>query len=89
MAAFLAGLPAGSVVADVGCGNGRYLASARPDVVVLGLDRCAGVGGGGARGFDNLRVTRTGVSFAVSESCPHYGSAARPVSGSLPRRRRC
>ena len=47
MAAFLAGLPAGSVVADVGCGNGRYLASARPDVVVLGLDRCAGVGGGG------------------------------------------
>ena len=90
MAAFLAGLPAGSVVADVGCGNGRYLASARPDVVVLGPDRSpAPQGGGGALVFDNLRVTRTGVSFAVSESCPHYGSAARPVSGSLPRRRRC
>jgi len=39
--AFLQTLPAGSVVADVGCGNGKYL-GVRPDLAVLGSDRSAG-----------------------------------------------
>lgn len=39
--AFLEGLAPGSVVADVGCGNGKYLA-VRHDLAVLGSDRSAG-----------------------------------------------
>lgn len=39
--AFLERLPSGSVVADVGCGNGKYL-SVRTDLAVLGSDRSAG-----------------------------------------------
>jgi hypothetical protein len=34
-------LPRGAVVADVGCGNGKYF-GVRPDVMVLGSDRSAG-----------------------------------------------
>lgn len=39
--AFLDSLPPGSVVADVGCGNGKYL-GVRRDLAVLGCDRSAG-----------------------------------------------
>lgn len=39
--AFLESLSPGSVVADVGCGNGKYL-GVRPDLAVLGCDRSAG-----------------------------------------------
>jgi hypothetical protein len=39
--AFLEGLAPGSVVADVGCGNGKYL-GVRHDLAVLGSDRSAG-----------------------------------------------
>jgi alkylated DNA repair protein alkB homolog 8 len=39
---FIEGLPAGAVVADVGCGNGKYFALRR-DVAVLGSDRSAGL----------------------------------------------
>ncbi|KAM3616192.1 uncharacterized protein V6R79_014098 [Siganus canaliculatus] len=35
---FLSSLPAGSVLADVGCGNGKYL-GVNPDVVAVGCDR--------------------------------------------------
>lgn len=41
---FMAALPAGAVVADVGCGNGKYF-GVRPDVAVLGSDRSAGAQG--------------------------------------------
>lgn len=37
---FLAGLDAGSVVCDVGCGNGRYLTSHNPFIHTVGVDRC-------------------------------------------------
>jgi ubiquinone/menaquinone biosynthesis C-methylase UbiE len=39
--AFLDSLPPGSVVADLGCGNGKYL-GVRKDLAVLGCDRSAG-----------------------------------------------
>lgn len=40
VAQFLAGLDAGSVVCDVGCGNGRYLTSHNPYIYTVGVDRC-------------------------------------------------
>jgi hypothetical protein len=39
--AFLEGLPANAVVADVGCGNGKYF-GVRRDLAVLGSDRSEG-----------------------------------------------
>ncbi|XP_041652260.1 alkylated DNA repair protein alkB homolog 8 [Cheilinus undulatus] len=35
---FLTSLPAGSMLADVGCGNGKYL-GVNPDLIVVGCDR--------------------------------------------------
>ncbi|XP_069545028.1 alkylated DNA repair protein alkB homolog 8 [Brachyistius frenatus] len=35
---FLSSLPAGSVLADVGCGNGKYL-GVNPDMIAVGCDR--------------------------------------------------
>lgn len=41
VANFLSALDAGSVVCDVGCGNGRYLTAAvNPSIVTIGVDRC-------------------------------------------------
>lgn len=44
--AFLASLPSHALVADVGCGNGKYLAAAGAagrGLVAVGTDRCAGL----------------------------------------------
>lgn len=43
--AFLASLPPCSIVADVGCGNGKYLivSATRKDLFVVGSDLCAGL----------------------------------------------
>jgi hypothetical protein len=38
---FIDALPPGALVADVGCGNGKYF-GVRRDVAVLGSDRSAG-----------------------------------------------
>ncbi|PSC72219.1 alkylated DNA repair alkB-like protein 8 [Micractinium conductrix] len=40
--AFLEGLSPGALIADVGCGNGKYF-GVRPDVFVLGSDRSEGL----------------------------------------------
>lgn len=40
VAQFLAGLDPGSVVCDVGSGNGRYLNSCNPLIYTIGVDRC-------------------------------------------------
>ncbi|XP_058455195.1 serine-rich adhesin for platelets isoform X2 [Malaya genurostris] len=40
VAQFLAGLEPGSVVCDVGCGNGRYLSGFNPTICTIGVDRC-------------------------------------------------
>lgn len=37
---FLTGLETGSLVCDVGCGNGRYLTANFPNIVSIGVDRC-------------------------------------------------
>ena len=39
---FIEGLAAGAVVADVGCGNGKYF-MVRQDIAVLGSDRSSGL----------------------------------------------
>ena len=39
---FIEGLAAGSLVADVGCGNGKYF-MVRQDIAVLGSDRSSGL----------------------------------------------
>lgn len=41
VAGFLSALDPGSVVCDVGCGNGRYLtANCNPSIATIGVDRC-------------------------------------------------
>lgn len=40
VAQFLANLEPGSIVCDVGCGNGRYLTSCNPLICTIGVDRC-------------------------------------------------
>lgn len=40
VAQFLAGLDPGSMVCDVGCGNGRYLNACNPLIYTMGVDRC-------------------------------------------------
>ena len=42
MRQFIEGLAAGSLVADVGCGNGKYF-MVRQDIAVLGSDRSTGL----------------------------------------------
>lgn len=37
---FLSGLETGSLVCDVGCGNGRYLTANFPNIIPIGIDRC-------------------------------------------------
>lgn len=37
---FLSGLETGSLVCDVGCGNGRYLNTNFPNIIPIGVDRC-------------------------------------------------
>ena len=41
---FIDGLRAGALVADVGCGNGKYFL-VRPDIALLGSDRSSGLVG--------------------------------------------
>ncbi|XP_058060147.1 uncharacterized protein LOC131210858 [Anopheles bellator] len=40
VAQFLTGLEPGSLVCDVGCGNGRYLSGLNPLIYTIGVDRC-------------------------------------------------
>lgn len=43
VAEFIESLPAGTIVADVGCGNGKYLRCAPKGVHMIGLDRSVGL----------------------------------------------
>lgn len=52
VAQFLSNLDPGSLVCDVGCGNGRYLTSACNQAYSIGIDRC----------FRLAKVARSGDS---------------------------
>ena len=49
---FLESLPAGAVIADVGCGNGKYF-GVRRDVALFGSDRSTGLAEVAARRLDD------------------------------------
>lgn len=51
--AFLQSLPPGAMLADVGCGNGKYF-GVRPDIAVLGSDRSPNLAETAARRFAAL-----------------------------------
>lgn len=53
---FLADIPAGSLVLDVGCGNGKYLGVCGKDVFVVGVDRCQGLVGFAGKGGSDVGV---------------------------------
>lgn len=55
------GLPQGAVVADVGCGNGKYFA-VRPDLIVLGSDRSSGLAEQAAKLCRGLDSKQPGIS---------------------------
>jgi hypothetical protein len=84
--AFLESLSPGSVVADVGCGNGKYL-SVRPDLAVLGCDRSAGE--------EVMGVARLHVWFRSAHGCAcvqfvgaQYKSSSSPSAGTILRKAR-
>lgn len=60
MRSFLEGLPTGAVVADVGCGNGKYF-GVRSDIMVLGSDRSSGLARVAALRLQGPTFPATGV----------------------------
>lgn len=60
MREFLEALPCGAVVADVGCGNGKYF-GVRPDIALLGSDRSSGLAAAA-----RARLTSAGVAVAAA-----------------------
>lgn len=66
--AFMGRLPPGAVVADVGCGNGKYF-GVRRDVAVLGSDRSAGGCLTAVRVSDCMRACMPGLVCAHFPAC--------------------
>lgn len=92
--AFLERLPTGSIVADVGCGNGKYMCGRR-DLAFIGLDRSFGLTricrarGLEAHVADALRTPLRTASFdaAISVAVLHHAAtAARRLAGIKVRR---
>ncbi|XP_053691416.1 uncharacterized protein LOC128739941 [Sabethes cyaneus] len=88
VAQFLAGLEPGSVVCDVGCGNGRYLTGFNPTICTIGVDRCyrlAKVGHGKGSEVaicDNLELPFRDESFDAVLSLAvvhHFATTERRV----------
>ena len=66
VAAFLADLPTGTLLLDVGCGNAKYIAPLRPPhVAAIGCDRSAALMAiaGGARGCEGAVADAVGLPF--------------------------
>ena len=61
MRQFIEGLAAGSLVADVGCGNGKYF-MVRQDIAVLGSDRSSGLA--------NVAATRLAAGTGAASGTP-------------------
>lgn len=62
MRQFIEGLAVGSLVADVGCGNGKYF-MVRQDIAVLGSDRSTGLA--------QVAATRLAAGTGASSGLPH------------------
>ena len=63
MRQFIEGLAAGSLVADVGCGNGKYF-MVRQDIAVLGSDRSTGL----AKVAATRLAAGTGAASGISKT---------------------
>jgi hypothetical protein len=78
---FIDGLPPGAVVADVGCGNGKYF-GVRKDIAVLGSD----VSRGEAYGMQQANATAWCMEWMVQNhlmvhicwTCHHMMSMHHP-----------
>lgn len=77
VASFLSALDAGSIVCDVGCGNGRYLTTnCNPSIVSIGVDRCFRLGNvakeSGGEVSCHLKFQRKFVAFIFWQKCPEF-----------------
>ncbi|XP_036341840.1 uncharacterized protein LOC118751176 [Rhagoletis pomonella] len=88
IAQFLNNLEPGSVICDVGCGNGRYLAHGNPAICTVGVDRCyrlskvAREKGGEVLMCDNLELPFRDESFDAVLSLAvvhHFATTERRV----------
>lgn len=75
---FIEGLAPGSLVADVGCGNGKYF-MVRQDIAVLGSDRSSGL----AQVAATRLAAGTGPASGPPHSCAQAPSPYCPASSYL------
>lgn len=66
---FIESLPAGAIVADVGCGNGKYF-GVRRDIMVLGSDRSIGLAKVSLQQFSSALLSQL-ISAHNHHGCRH------------------